>query len=56
MVCYSQNRIINTAEHELGHAIGLSHTHSVSVMYPAGSIYTIQPRDITDVKRLYHES
>lgn len=53
---YSQNRIINTAEHELGHAIGLSHTHSVSVMYPAGSIYTIQPRDITDVKKLYHES
>lgn len=53
---YGKNRIINTAEHELGHAIGLSHTHSVSVMYPSGSIYTIQPRDITNVEKLYHEN
>ncbi len=30
---YSYNRIVNTAEHELGHAIGLNHTNNVSVMY-----------------------
>lgn len=52
---YSNSRIVNTAEHELGHAIGLPHTNSVSVMYPKGSIYTIQPQDIKDVKKLYHE-
>ncbi|WP_251717059.1 M57 family metalloprotease [Lactobacillus agrestimuris] len=52
---YDQNRIVNTAEHELGHAIGLNHTKSVSVMYPKGSMYTIQPQDIKDVKKLYHE-
>ena len=53
---YSNNRIINTAEHELGHAIGLNHTNSVSVMYPKGSIYTIQPQDIKNLKKIYHEN
>lgn len=53
---YSNSRIVNTAEHELGHAIGLPHTNSVSVMYPKGSIYTIQPQDIRNVKKLYHEN
>lgn len=53
---YSYNRIINTAEHELGHAIGLNHTNNVSVMYPKGSIYTIQPQDIKTVKKIYHEN
>lgn len=52
---YSNNRIVNTAEHELGHAIGLNHTKDVSVMYPKGSIYTIQPQDIKAVKKIYHE-
>lgn len=52
---YSNNRIINTAEHELGHAIGLNHTNAVSVMYPKGSIYTIQPQDIKNVRKIYHE-
>lgn len=52
---YSNNRIINTVEHELGHAIGLNHNKGVSVMYPAGSYYTIQPQDIKAVKKLYHE-
>lgn len=52
---YDNNRIVNTVEHELGHAIGLNHTNGVSVMYPKGSVYTIQPQDITAVKRLYHE-
>lgn len=52
---YSNNRIVNTAEHELGHAIGLNHTNSVSVMYPKGSIYTIQPQDIRNVRKIYYE-
>lgn len=53
---YDNQRIVNTAEHELGHAIGLSHTKEVSVMYPEGSYYTIQPRDISNVKQLYGEN
>jgi len=53
---YSEQRIINTAEHELGHAIGLDHTNEVSVMQPAGSYYTIQPRDVDVVKKLYQEN
>ena len=52
---YSNARIVNTVEHELGHAIGLSHTNGVSVMYPKGSFYTIQPVDIRAVKKLYSE-
>ncbi|RVU70677.1 MULTISPECIES: matrixin family metalloprotease [Lactobacillus] len=52
---YSYNRVVNTAEHELGHAIGLSHNNGVSVMYPKGSFYTIQPIDIEAVKKLYNE-
>lgn len=50
---YSQQRIINTAEHELGHAIGLQHNSGASVMQPAGSFYTIQPVDVQNVKKLY---
>ncbi|SDN89201.1 M57 family metalloprotease [Limosilactobacillus mucosae] len=50
---YSMERIINTAEHELGHAMGLQHTNDVSVMQPAGSLYTIQQRDIDNVNELY---
>lgn len=52
---YDNNRIVNTVEHELGHAIGLNHTNGVSVMYPKGSVYTIQPQDIQAVKRIYQE-
>lgn len=50
---YSQQRIVNTAEHELGHAIGLDHTNITSVMQPAGSYYPIQPVDVQAVKQLY---
>lgn len=52
---YDEQRIINTAEHELGHAIGLDHTNKVSVMQPAGSFYMIQPTDVQTVKKLYNE-
>ena len=50
---YSYQRVVNTAEHELGHAIGLQHTNIASVMYPAGSYYSIQEQDINAARDLY---
>ncbi|MBM7641722.1 matrixin family metalloprotease [Streptococcus loxodontisalivarius] len=51
---YSYDRIVNTAEHELGHAIGLDHDDSEdSVMQSSGSYYSIQDSDIQAVKNLY---
>ena len=50
---YSDARILHTAEHELGHAIGLEHTNEVSVMQPAGSYYGIQAQDVKEVQELY---
>ena len=50
---YNHQRIVNTAEHELGHAMGLEHTNSTSVMQPAGSMYSIQPGDVQAVKFIY---
>ena len=52
---YSHQRIVNTAEHELGHAIGLDHNEEESVMQAAGSFYSIQERDIEAVRQLYKE-
>lgn len=50
---YNFERIVNTAEHELGHAIGLEHNENISVMQSSGSYYSIQPVDIAAVKNLY---
>ena len=51
---YTYKRIVNTAEHELGHAIGLDHDDSkTSVMQSAGSYYGIQQVDIDTVHALY---
>lgn len=52
---YSHQRIVNTAEHELGHAIGLEHNEEESVMQSAGSFYNIQQQDIEAVQTLYQE-
>ncbi|KRM95122.1 hypothetical protein FC19_GL002216 [Liquorilactobacillus aquaticus DSM 21051] len=51
---YSTERKINTAEHELGHAMGLDHvTDHTSVMEPQGSDYGIQQSDVERLKQLY---
>lgn len=51
---YSLSRQINTAEHELGHVMGLGHYNSGrSVMRSVGSYYGIQTIDVTHLKALY---
>ena len=53
---YQKNggKLLSTAEHELGHSIGLEHNSAVaSVMEPKGGKTSIQPVDINNVKKLY---
>lgn len=51
---YTYDRILHTAEHELGHAIGLDHEDTqTSVMESAGSNTGIQDLDIAEVQTLY---
>lgn len=52
----AETRSIVTAEHELGHAIGLKHSDDIhSVMFP-DALYTINHVDVQAVKKLYHEN
>lgn len=54
---YTHNRVVYTAEHELGHAIGLGHDDKEpSVMQSAGSYYGIQEVDIKAVNDLYQNN
>lgn len=53
---YSQERITNTAAHELAHAIGLDHNDGDSLMQPAGSYTGIREVDINTVRQLYKNS
>lgn len=53
---YQKNggKLLHTAQHELGHAIGLDHNSAqVSVMEPMGGKTSIQAIDIANVKNLY---
>lgn len=51
---YNSERIVHTAEHELGHSIGLDHKDDKeSVMQSSGSIYGIQETDMEAVRALY---
>ncbi|MBV0931014.1 matrixin family metalloprotease [Lentilactobacillus sp. IMAU92037] len=51
---YSTSEMVNVAEHELGHAIGLNHnSNRASVMYPTNRYYSIQRVDIEGVNRFY---
>ncbi|GHP13438.1 peptidase M10 [Lentilactobacillus fungorum] len=51
---YSTSEIVNVAEHELGHSIGLLHNpNRASVMFAANRYYSIQSVDTQSVQQLY---
>ena len=49
---YNNGRIVNTVEHELGHAIGLGHKDGISVMYPKDYFYTLKQISFKFFKKL----
>lgn len=51
---YDSQRIRHTAEHEIGHALGLGHEdEETSVMASSGSFVGIQTRDVEALRLLY---
>ncbi|EHO54102.1 Matrixin [Lentilactobacillus kisonensis DSM 19906 = JCM 15041] len=51
---YSTSEMVNVAEHELGHSIGLLHNpNRASVMFAANRYYSIQAVDSKSVQQLY---
>lgn len=50
---YGYDRILHTAEHELGHAMGLDHDEGQSVMQSSGSFLGIQDQDVVHLQDIY---
>ncbi|WP_288558197.1 hypothetical protein [uncultured Lactobacillus sp.] len=46
---------LSTIEHELGHAIGIKHNNKEESVMSTKDLYLIQPCDVQNVKKLYHE-
>ena len=49
---YNNGRIVNTVEHELGHAIGLGHKDGISFFYQKGFFKTINQLDAQYLKKI----
>ena len=52
---YNNGRIVNTVEHELGHAIGLGHKDGIYFMYKQLYFKTIQPSHDKHLKKINQE-
>lgn len=46
---------LSTIEHELGHAIGINHNNKEESVMSTKDLYLIQPCDVQNVKKHYHE-